>query len=128
MFSRRGTKVPSGTQPTYMDLLLRGEVLMPDIDDFIDRWHDAPDDSAISTTSLAEFLGMTSEEYQLWVEHPPALRYIAAARKAEQPIAAVLKSRDRLGLAARASDQSEAEMLLQWLIERGRTEEPQQRW
>jgi hypothetical protein len=71
---------------------------------------------------------MTSEEYQLWVEHPPALRYIAAARKAEQPIAAVLKSRDRLGLAARASDQSEAEMLLQWLIERGRTEEPQQRW
>lgn len=128
MFSRRGARAPAGTQSTYMDLLLRGEALMQDIDDFVDRWHDTPDDSAASALSLAEFLGMTAEEYQLWVEHPAALRYIAAARKAEQPIAAVLESRDQFGLAARAGDQGEAEGLLHWLIECGRIEKPEQNW
>jgi hypothetical protein len=85
--------------PTYMDVLLRGEILMQDIDDFIDAWHDAPEGSVASSMSLAEYLGMTEDEYQLWVEHPSSLRFIAATHRAKQPVGALLASRDQLGLA-----------------------------
>lgn len=112
--------------PMYMDLLLRGEVLMQDIDDFIDAWHEAHDGSAASSVSLAEYLGMTEDEYQLWVEHPGALRFIAAAHRARQPVGVLLASRDQLALAARASDRAEAERLVRWLVKRGRIEEPKQ--
>jgi hypothetical protein len=111
-----------------MDLLLRGEILMQDIDDFIDAWHDAADGSAASLASLPEYLGMTEDEYQLWVEHPSSLRFIAAAHKTKQPVGVLLASPDRLGLAARASDRTEAERLVQWLVKRGRIEEPKQPW
>jgi hypothetical protein len=111
-----------------MDLLLRGEVLMPDIDDFIDSWHDAPDGCPDSAMSLAQYLGMTDGEYRLWVEHPSALRFIAAAHQAKQPVEVFLASRDKLALAARASDQSEAQRLVDWLSERGRLPEPGEPW
>ncbi len=113
---------------TYMDLLLRGEVLMQDIDDFIDAWHDSPDGSPASSVSLAAYLGITEDEYQLWVEHPSSLRFIAAAHKAEQPVGTLLASRDQLGLAARAGDRTEAERLVWWLVKRGRIEESKQPW
>ncbi|MGH3252202.1 MAG: hypothetical protein ACRDOI_39155 [Trebonia sp.] len=124
MSSRSGTDVPAKFKPTFMDLLLGGEVLAQDIDSFIDAWHDAPDGSEAASLSLAEFLGVTAGEYRLWVEQPDSLRFIAAAHKAGQPVETLLASRDRLGLAARASDQNEAEKLVQWLIKRGRIEGP----
>jgi hypothetical protein len=128
MSSRSDRCVHDEVQPTYMDLVIRGEALLRDIDDFIDAWHDAPEGSAMASLSLDAFLGMTAEEYRLWVEHPESLRYIAAAHKTKQPVAMLLASRDRLGLAARASDRSEADKLVQWLIKRGRIEEPKQPW
>ena len=128
MSNRTEAEVPGAAQPTYMDLLLRGEALMQDIDDFIDTWHDASDGTSIAALSLASFLGMTAEEYRLWVERPEALRYTAVAHKAEQPISTVLASRDRFGLAARASDRGEAESLLHWLIDCGRIKEPEAHW
>jgi hypothetical protein len=123
MFSRTGAHVPNSVESTYMDLLLAGEVLLQDIDDFIDDWHDAPDGSWAASQSLEEFLGMTPDEYTLWVERPESLRFIAAAHKAKQPVSAILASRDSWGLAARANEQSEAHELLQWLIDRGRIKE-----
>lgn len=123
MFSRTDTHVPDNAQLTYMDLLLDGQALLQDIDDFIDDWHDAPDGSWAASHSLEEFLGMTPDEYTLWVERPESLRFIAAAHKAKQPVSAILASRDRFGLVARASEQSEAHELLQWLIDHGRIKE-----
>jgi hypothetical protein len=111
-------------QPAYMDQLVRGEVLLEDIDDFVDVWHDAPADSKIASQALEEFLGMTREEYRLWVERPESLRFIAAAHKTNSPVARILASCNEYGLAARASDQGEAKELLQWLIERGRVKQP----
>ena len=128
MFRQNETAAPADSERTYMDLLLRGEALASDIDDFVDSWHDAPEGSAIASLTLATYLGMTEDEYQLWVEHPDSLRFIAAAHKTKQPVAKLLALRDRLGLAARASDQTEAERLVQWLIKRGRIEEPKQPW
>ena len=126
MSRRNDTIVPTGSKPTFMDLLLSGEVLAGDIDDFVDAWHEAPDGSTIASLSLAEYLGMTDDEYQLWVEHPDSLRFIAAAHKTSQSVETLLRSRDQLGVAARASDQTEAERLVRWLIKRGRIEDPKQ--
>lgn len=108
---------------TYMDLLLSGEALREDIDDFVADWHEAPESSAGGQQSLADFLGMTWDEYRLWVEHPESLRFIAAAHNAKQPVATVLSTLDRTGVAARTSEQGEAHKLLHWLIDHGRVEE-----
>jgi hypothetical protein len=110
-------------QPSYMEQLLRGDVLLEDIDNFIDVWHDAPNDAKIASLSLEEFLGMSADEYRLWVERPESLRFIAAAHRYQQPVSAILGKEDRYGLAARAEDQGEAHELLRWLIERGRVKE-----
>lgn len=122
------TVADSASGPTYMDLLLSGERLVGDIDDFVDAWHEAPDGSAAASLGLAEYLGMTEDEYQLWVEQPDSLGFIAAAHKTKQPVERLLASRDQLGLAARAGDQTEAERLVQWLIKRGRIEAPKRPW
>lgn len=123
MFRRRVSESVDEPRRTYMDLLLSGEVLQEDIDDFVAQWHEAPQDSAVARQSLEDFLGMTWDEYRLWVEHPESLRFIAAARKAKQPVATVLSTLDRVGVAARTSEQGEAHKLLRWLIEHGRVEE-----
>jgi hypothetical protein len=128
MSRKTGGAAVSERQGSYMDLLLRGEVLMQDVDEFIDAWHDAPDGSAVSAMSLARYLGMTEDEYRLWVEHPSSLRFIAAAHREKQPVEVLLASRDKLGLAARAGDHSEAELLVEWLSKRGRIPESGQPW
>ena len=59
---------------TFLDLVLTGDARQDDIDDFVDRWHDGD-----ASCSLAEFLGMSDDEYALWVEKPAALRLILQA-------------------------------------------------
>lgn len=122
MFKSRDTALDR-EQPSYMEQLLHGDALLEDIDNFIDAWHDAPDDSKSASLSLEEFLGMSADEYRLWVERPESLRFIAAAHRHKQPIAAILGKEDRYGLAARSEAQGEAHELLRWLIERGRVKE-----
>jgi hypothetical protein len=126
MYRRVSGAAVSERPGSYMDLLLRGEALMQDIDDFIDAWHDGSDGSPASEMSLAQYLGMTEDEYRLWVEMPSALGFIAAAHRERQPVEALLAARDELGLAARASDRSEADRLVEWLSKRGRLPEPGQ--
>ncbi len=123
MFRRRVAENRNEPRRTYMDLLLSGEVLQEDIDDFVATWHEAQENSAAARQSLEDFLGMTWDEYRLWVEHPESLRFIAAAHKAKQPVATVLSTLDRTGVAARSSEQGEARKLLRWLIDHGRVEE-----
>lgn len=59
---------------TFLDLVLTGEARQDDIDDFVDQWHDGD-----TSYSLAEFLGMSDDEYALWVEKPSALNLILQA-------------------------------------------------
>ena len=112
----------AGPRQTFMDLLMDGEVLSQDIDDFVDAWHDGAEDDASSSMELSKFLGMTEDEYRLWVEQPESLKYIAAARKANLPVDQLLMTRDQFGVAARSSDQSEARKLLDWLVTTGRVD------
>jgi hypothetical protein len=61
---------------TFMDRYLAGEVPPEAIDDFVDAWHEGE-----LTISLAEFLGLSDEEYWRWVKDANALPDIRAARE-----------------------------------------------
>ena len=62
---------------TFLDLVLTGKAHQDDIDDFVDQWHDG-----YTSCSLAEFLGMSDDEYALWVEKPSSLSLILQAHAA----------------------------------------------
>jgi hypothetical protein len=98
--------------------VLAGTAVAQDVDDFVDQWHDDPEGSA----DLAEYLGMTADEYALWVEKPEALRYILASRKLRaKPLRG---SRQFAGIAAaaaaRAGSDTDAQAVLRWLRRTGR--------
>jgi len=49
----------------FFDQLLEGKVKLEDIDNFIDDWHEGN-----SQEELYEFLGMSKDEYVLYVKNP----------------------------------------------------------
>jgi hypothetical protein len=67
----------------FMDRVMAGDVKDPDreIDDAITQWHDAYEE----LRDLHEYLGMTWDEYRLFVRTPQALRVIIAARQDKDP-------------------------------------------
>ena len=67
---------------TFVDDVLAGRAVIADIDDYIDRWHDAPEGSLVAATELYDYLGMSWDEYRLWGERPESLRFILSARRA----------------------------------------------
>ncbi|MEU8498416.1 hypothetical protein ACFVZ8_01185 [Streptomyces sp. NPDC059558] len=107
----------SKSESTYADKVMSGEALFSDIDDFVESWHDSIEDLG----PLPEFLGLTEEEYSLWVEQPDSLRFIFAGRRA-----GVTPKRagdlSNVALAARATSDVEAAGVLKWLIATGRVE------
>jgi hypothetical protein len=62
---------------TFLELVLAGDAHRDDIEDFVDRWHDGE-----ASCSLAVFLGMSDDEYALWVEKPSSLDLIIQAHAA----------------------------------------------
>lgn len=108
--------------PTFIDLVLAGRAKHTEIEDFIESWHDLPEDSPAASLEVYEYLGMTWDEYRLWVERPESLRFTIAARKMKQPVSAVLRQTKIAGAAARSTERVEAAKVLQWLIDRGRIE------
>jgi hypothetical protein len=122
MFRRRAkySSRPPDSPTTYMGLLLSGDALQEDIDDYVDAWHDSDDDMAAAAEELPDFLGMTHREYELWAERPTALPFIACAHKTGHPVENVIQTFSNAGIAARAVDQNEARKLLKWLEDTGR--------
>lgn len=105
---------------TFVDDVLTGRALATDIDDYIDRWHEAPDDSREGSMKLHEFLGLSWEEYRLWGEKPESLRLIIGARKQRLSVSELLTHATPAAAAARSTDTSDAQRTLEWLRERGR--------
>ena len=62
---------------TFLEMVLSGGAQPEDIDDFVDRWHEDSD-----SRTLSESLGMSDDEYALWVEKSDALGLIIEARTA----------------------------------------------
>jgi hypothetical protein len=94
----------------FLDLCIAGRVLLDDIDDYIDQWHDSDDDN-----ELSQYLGMTAEEYEIWVHSPETLHLIIASRLNKVPLMNVLESSFDLPIAARASSAEAAKFLMKWL-------------
>lgn len=73
------------TEKNFMERAVRGDVGF-DIDDYVEAWHrgdggDAP---------ISAFLGMSEDEYRLWVEWPNVLPYIVERRREEARLRAML--------------------------------------
>ncbi|HVC54791.1 MAG TPA: hypothetical protein VND95_02490 [Stellaceae bacterium] len=99
----------------FVDLCLAGNVLLEEIDDFVDHWHEAPEGA-----ELHDYLGMTEEEYSLWLRVPDSLPYIIKARHDGGPLTnAVVNAYQDMRLAARSNDQSKITRLQKWLESKG---------
>ena len=61
---------------TFMERYLAGEVEAEDIDDFVEAWH-----TGEHAASLAEFLGLSDDEYWRWVKDANVLLDIRAERE-----------------------------------------------
>jgi hypothetical protein len=102
---------------TFVERCLQGRANLDEIDDYIDEWRNSTDDR-----ELHDYLGMSWDEYRLWVERPAALRHILFSRRHNVPLESVLEkyALDREPVAARARDAEEARDVLDWLKKTGR--------
>jgi len=93
-------------------MALRGDVMSDEIEDFVGRWHESESDQEIY-----EYLGMTWDEYSLWMTNPDYIDLIIAARRDERPLREAindnLRSSERL--AARADDSRKIAALKRWI-------------
>lgn len=104
------------SEQTFVTAVLRGVALAGDIDDWIARWHMG----GSSKRELHDYLGMSWEEYRLWVEQPSALRWILAAHKRGQHVGAIREVATLAAAAARAEHHEEASQVIDWLRRTGR--------
>jgi hypothetical protein len=101
---------------TYMDRLLSGSALLEEAEDYVGAWH-----SSDSHDDLHSFLGMSWDEYSLWVEKPKALRLIVAARERSRPVVELMQHEHDYALAARGGlSTDEVREMRAWLRETGR--------
>jgi hypothetical protein len=101
---------------TFLDRYLNGEVLAEDIDDFIDLWHKNP-----KGQEIYEFLGMSEQEYSLWLRDPDTLPQIARARRTRQPLEAVLRATlEEFPIVARSGNAAKVDRLLKWIERAGK--------
>ena len=94
----------------FITSCIQGFCLIEDIDDFVDNWHDSD-----SELQLYEYLGMTHDEYKLWLEKPESLKFIIFSKKNKIPLKIALHSYAPTQLAARAASTTEATEIIDWL-------------
>lgn len=102
----------SKRRPIIERLLSGQEYDLAKIDDEIDAWHEAETD-----LQLHEWLGLTREEYALYVEMPASIRVILAARHQKVPLKELMGATPGTALlAARGATAAEVKDLRKWLI------------
>jgi hypothetical protein len=104
--------------PSFFDLYSQGQALPDEIDDFIDRWHEGANPQ-ISGLSLHEYLGLTLDEYEIWVLDPDVLPQVLIARREARPLPDVMnRYLDELPEATRVPDAATIRALRDWLTRR----------
>ena len=98
----------------FIELCVRGKVLMEEIDDFVDEWHEGN-----FNQDLHEFLGMDEDEYTLWMRDASVLPFIVTAHAKKRSLGEVLEEYSGLPIAAR-SNQGNVEKMLDWLQQQGK--------
>jgi hypothetical protein len=65
-------------QQNFVSLALAGKVSADEIDDYVDKWHNSP-----SGLELHEYMGITRDEYAIWLGSPEELASILTMRKSK---------------------------------------------
>jgi hypothetical protein len=60
-----------GNEMTFVEACWAGEAFADEIDNWIERWHNESRDKP-----LHEFLGLTIEQYERWINNPRELQSI----------------------------------------------------
>ena len=68
-------------ESSFMDLCLQGKAIPDQIDEYVAEWHRQGGDQ-----DVISYLGMTPEEYDLFVRHPDAVALIVNARREKRPL------------------------------------------
>jgi hypothetical protein len=101
---------------SFLDLYSDGKVTAEHIDDFIDAWHESDDSEQ---RPLSEFLGMTEDEYSVWLASHRVLPLLVAARRDGRSVAAVVQQHlADLQHAAAPADETAIYVLSHWLEKR----------
>jgi hypothetical protein len=89
-----------------------GRVLPDEIEDFVEAWHASDQDEQIY-----DYLGMTFEEYSLWVSDPELINLILSARHADKPLIEAVNDNLRYQerIAARADEARKLAILERWI-------------
>lgn len=99
---------------TFFELYKDGHAMEDEVDDYIDLWHDSK-----PACSLSEYLGLTDEEYSIFLTDASALPFILLSRQKKQPLQSVLAQRlQELTVAARSSDKTTEHAIKLWLKDR----------
>lgn len=99
---------------SFVDDVISADAILDEIDDYLNDWHNSNTDATVY-----EYLGMTEEEYFLWVENDYLLKYIISAHEQSKSITEVLKDVYSPKLVARSSSSAEAKRLYEWLKREG---------
>lgn len=99
---------------TFVNSILEGDSLDTDIDEFAENWQ-----SSDTNQSLAQSLGLTDDEYALWVEQPASLRPILHAKRHGIDLDDNINWKDAHLLAARSMSQGESSQIIEWLKAKG---------
>ena len=98
--------------PTFIELAIDGAIMCDEIDDYVEAWH-----SSESELELHDFLGLSWQEYSLWVSHPDYIYVIIQARLDHQPVLEAVNDniRSEQRLAARADEVRKLALLQKWI-------------
>lgn len=107
----------SENNKTYVELCLEGMADLTEIDDYIERWH-----SSNTIIPIHEYLGMSIDEYALWVEKPESIRFILFSRQYGYTLQEAITQMSDFQLAARAIDAKELNAVIKWLRRTGKIE------
>jgi hypothetical protein len=94
-------------QSSFLALALAGAIPLGEIDQYVDRWHDS-----VGYPALHDYLGMTRDEYGLWLAVPDALPLILMSRELDRPLDIIVQQ--HLQSAPAAAD-APAKRLESWL-------------
>lgn len=94
----------------FIDLCSFGEVLLEEIDDWVDEWHKSSQEQ-----ELHQYLGMDWAEYSSWITMPEILPFIVTAHRENRTFTELMEEFQALPLAARAATKLKARKLINWL-------------